>query len=494
MKNMPLHFFLLCLIILPYRLYHVTYPIADSFNFRQTQTATFALNMYKHGVTMFRTELDIFGVGKERYLTLEFPLYEAVVAMLYKIFFFNDIWGRIVSIATGYIGAWYLMKLVILVTRNYTLGLFSAFFFLAAPLSMFYHRAFMIEATIIACLLSGLYFACLWIDSPSRNSYILGVLLLTLGFVQKGLYGPFWLLPLTVYYYRKRFKTRNTVISLIAFFAMIFIPLSALFLWQRHINIQNTANGQLFFTTDDAGHLEWNFGLLSDRLLWDMWRVRIQQIFNGILLKPGLPILVIGLWFLRRWDLSGVLLTFFASSLLYILIVFRIQAQNYYQLILVSPFAIVMAAGLYGLYRLLMMIGNRTLASLCCAMIGAVFLSRSWNSILPSFYIDWAWYERLRAVDQTVPKNTYGIFATAGNEWNSSYTYFTGHIMKQVGIEKVNSETIRQWKQEGYSFLFLHESERYADYLAQQAPEHDINFLKHLPILYAAEGIQLLSL
>lgn len=487
-------FFLLSLIFLPYRLYHVTYPPADSFNFRQTQTATFALNMYKYGINMFQTELDIFGIGKEKYLTLEFPFYETVVAMFYRLFFFHDLWGRVVSIAAGFIGAWYLMKLVILTTQNRTVGLFSAFFFLAAPLSMFYHRAFMIEATIIACLLSGLYFACLWIDSSNKYSYFLGVLLLTLGFVQKGLYGPFWLLPLTVYYYRKRFKTRNTVLPLIAFLAMIFIPLAALFLWQRHINIQNTANGQLFFTTDDAGHLEWNFGVLSDRLSWEMWRVRILQIFNGILLKPGLPIFVIGLWLFRSLDLYGVLFTFFASSLLYVLIVFRIQAQNYYQLILVAPFAIVMASGLYGICRFLRVLANKTLVFVCCALIGAIFLSRSWNSILPSFYIDWAWYQRLRAVDQILPKNTYGIFATAGNEWNSSYTYFTGHVMKQVGIEKVDGETIGQWKQEGYSFLFLHESERYPDYLAQQSPQHDINFLKQLPVLYDTAGVRLLSL
>lgn len=443
---------------------------------------------------MFQTELDIFGIGKEKYLTLEFPLYEALVAILYRLFFFHDLWGRVVSLIAGYIGAWYLMRFVILVTRNRILGIFSMFFFLSAPLSLFYHRAFMIEPTIIACLIAGLYYSCQWIDTASRRSYLLGLLALTAGFVQKGLYGPFWLLPIAVFYWKKSRYISLWHVRVVFFLGLFLIPMLVLFLWQRHINIQNAANGQLFFTTDNAGHLEWNFGFLADRLSWSMWQVRIQQVFNGILLKPGLPLFLLGLWYIRRWDSSYVFLSFFVSALLYVLVVFRIQAQNYYQLILAPPFAVILSVGLYALYVFLKRFRSKIFSCSFCALYMSVFLWRSWVSILPSFFIDWTWYERLRTIDQMLPKHAYGIFATAGNEWNSSYTYFTRRVMKQVGIETVSPESIVQWKEDGYSFLFLHEPERYPDYLQQVAPDHDISFIQNQPLFPVSEGIKLIKL
>lgn len=492
-----LSFILICLIFLPYRLYHLTYPIADSFNFRQTQTATFALNMYKNGINMFRTELDIFGPGNEKYLTLEFPVYEAIVSSLYSLFFFNDMWGRIVSIIAGYIGAWYVLKIVVLVTHKQVAGLLSAFFFLSAPLNMFYHRAFMIEPTIIVCLLIGVYYVLLWVVSHRVGAYIAGMLFFTLGFMQKGLYGPFWLLPIVIFYLMRASGEKRVLFlssRALYFSALILVPLVMLFIWQHHINLQNTANGQLFFTTSDAGHREWNFGFLSDRLSWEMWRMRISQIFNGIVLKPGFPLFLIGVFSLRRFDRYRVLTAFLISSFLYVLVVFRIQVQNYYQLFLIPAIVPVLGLGIYAFFRFLKAVGGRAAASIVCALLGAVFLSRSWNSILPSYYIDWEWYGRLRSVDVMLPANARGIFITAGNEWNSSYTYFTRRKMKQIGVEKFNAEVLQQWKTEGYSFLYLHERERYAAYLAQESPGNDISLLYSLPVFYSDAGMELRTL
>ena len=253
-------FLLLILIAVPFRLYHLTYPILDSFNFRQAQTATFTLNFYKHGINLFQTELDIFGIGRQKYLTLEFPIYEAMVSILYKLFFVSDIWGRIVSIIAGFISAWYLYEIVKLLIKNKKIAIYSVFFFLFAPLNMFYQRAFMIEPTIIALLLAGTFYYLIWVDYQDRKSYFLALVLLTIGFMHKGLYGPFWLLPMAVYYIKK--KSIKQIYSF-KFLSIIFLPLILLFLWQHHVNNVNLYAGNVFFTFSNPGQID-----TRSRLVW----------------------------------------------------------------------------------------------------------------------------------------------------------------------------------------------------------------------------------
>ena len=98
-------------------------------SFRQAQTATVALNFYKEGINPFKSQLDIFGMGKEKYLTLEFPLYQMIVAVLYRLFGVSDIWGRLVSVVFGFIGSIYLYLIVIALLKNTRLAVLAVFFF-----------------------------------------------------------------------------------------------------------------------------------------------------------------------------------------------------------------------------------------------------------------------------------------------------------------------------------------------------------------------------
>src|SRR3989337_4340397 len=95
-------FWLLILLFLPFRLYLITNPLLDNHFSGQTQTATVARNYYLNGFDLLKSELDIFGTGREKYLTMEFPLYQNLVAGIYYLFGPNDCWGRAVSAAAGF--------------------------------------------------------------------------------------------------------------------------------------------------------------------------------------------------------------------------------------------------------------------------------------------------------------------------------------------------------------------------------------------------------
>lgn len=484
-KSSVISLFLLILIAFPFRLYHLNYPILDSFNFRQAQTATIALNFYKNGINLFQTELDIFGIGKERFLTLEFPLYEATVALIYRLFSLTDIWAKLVSITAGFLGAIYLYKLVRLVLKNELIAFFSAFFFLFAPLNIFYHRAVMIEPFVIYLLLTGLYYCANWIDKQDKKSYFFSLVFLTLGFVHKGLYGPFWLLPVFIYFLKIKQKKK---LSSLRFFILITLPLAILFIWQRHVNINNTLSGQLFFTTSNSGHLEWNFGFLSDRLSYQGWLFRLRQILNGIMLKPGLLLFFIGVFYLKKHDKNRFFTSFLISQFIYFLVLFRIQQQNYYQTVMIPAFSVICAVGLVAVIswlRKILKIFNLKkcqrikYSALFISFFCAFFIYKSWSNTLPSYYIDWDWYQRMKLVGNSLHDHYAGIFAVPGNDWNSVYTYIIGKKLLTTGVENISDQKIEEWRKEGYTFLILHEYEKYPQYLAKSNSTSSLDFLRN---------------
>lgn len=490
----------LVLISLPARLYHLSYPIADSFYFRQTQTATFALNFYKNGIDFFQTELDMFGIGKERFLVLEFPIYEALVAFLYKLFFVNELWGRVVSILAGYVGAYFLYRITFFLMKKKEIAFLGAFFFLFTPLNMFYHRSFMIDPTIIAFLLAGFYFSLRWIIRPQIKTLVVAIILLTLGFIQKGLYGPFWLLPIATFYLIK-YTLKNALRP--SFLTLIITPTLVLLLWQQYMNITNISHGQLFFTTINSGHLEWNFGLVADRLSLPMWTMRIHQLLNGVFLKPGILLFVIGLFTYRKLDKTYTLYVFLLSQVIYFIVLFRIQAQNYYQLVMIPAFSVFLGVGFY---RAMEFVRDsvwrafpkqniiRVLSPLFFSLFLSFYIWKSWQNALPSFFIDWDWLHRIQNVEKTLPEGSVGVLVTPGYDWNSAYSYYLKRKLLAVSIEDVSQERVAQWKADGYSFIILYDPDSFPRFLESVNRIVDYIFIDRFPMLTKEQGLKVYQL
>ncbi len=474
-------FFLLLLIILPFRLYKIDQPLVNITNFRQAQTATIALNYYQHGINLFQSELDIFGKGKEKYLTLEFPLYEAIVALLYKLFSSSDMWGRVVSLIAGIIGGWYLYKLVFLIFKDRILSFLSCFFYFFAPLNMYHQKDFLIEATVVSFLIAAAFYFCDWVKNSSSKSYFLAMILLIIGFIQKGMYGPFWLLPLSFYFLQKKQPDKSLMVRLIL---LVFIPLTALFLWQNHMNQVNIASGHEYFTTINRGHLEWNFGTIADRLSVSLWLFRLQNIINGIFLKPGILLFLIGLFAAKKLKNYRFLYFWFISEIIYFLLFFKIQSHIYYQMVMIPVISIFMASGLMKIGDMIDKLSIKYLKQFFIAIFLSFFIWKSWLNSQWDISFDRQWYNRLLQVGRSVPANSYGILINPGLDWNSVYTYYPKLKMMTVSVENVTAEAIKKWKNDGYSYLVLHEYDKYPDYLMEIKSTNSLDFLNKLrPIL-----------
>lgn len=475
----------LIVISLPYRFYNFTFPLLDSNFFRQTQTATIALNFYKSGINLLRTELDIFGLGKERYLTLEFPLYQAIVSLFYKIFFVSDIWGRTITIISGYIAALYLYKLIILLTGRRQIAFLTTFFFLFTPLNIFYLRSVMIDPFVVMLLLIGTYYGCLWITNKSVLNFVIGTIFLSLGFIHKGLYGPFWLLPLVIYSIKKAGYKDRLILRL----CLILFPLMALFLWQNHVNRTNSLFGHEYFTTGNISHLEWNFGSLEERLVLKVWVTRIRMLVNGIFLKPGLIFFLVGLFYVRKYDRNNFLFYWLVSQILYFVILFRIQQHTYYQLIMIPAISAVTGIGLYQTLHFIRI--KKSVKSILLVTIFILFIYKSWINTLPSFYMDWNWYGRLLSVKDKLFLNRAGILVTPGYDWNSVYTYIPGKKMLLVETTEIEKENLFKWKALGYDFVLVHKPESYSDYFRNLNSPNSLIYLNNYKKTLSLEDFEI---
>ncbi len=180
------------------RLNNFSAPIYDAYYFRQTQTATVARNFYEKGINLLRPELDIFGIGKEQYLILESPLYQAVYAAFAHILGFSDTLGRAISIASRIVSGLLLYLLVLLLSKKKKLAFLSMTIFYFFPLAIFSRRTVLIESFVLMLHLLALVLWILWLRHQGIGFYLLVLLITILAIISKIIYGPFLLLFIAV--------------------------------------------------------------------------------------------------------------------------------------------------------------------------------------------------------------------------------------------------------------------------------------------------------
>lgn len=150
---------LLIFIALLLRLYKINIPLADLHSWRQADTAAVARNFIKDGIDLFHPRFDdlspnqsILGLENPNgYRMVEFPIYNAIIAILTKNFpFFPlEIWGRLTTIFFSLIvliSIYYLsLKFV-----NRITAFFSSFVFSIFPFFVFFSRVILPEMSAVS--------------------------------------------------------------------------------------------------------------------------------------------------------------------------------------------------------------------------------------------------------------------------------------------------------------------------------------------------------
>lgn len=197
---------LIILIALLLRTYHITYPLNDCHAFRQTQTAGLIRDFYRDGINLLYPRMIT--LGNPGYVVLEFPLYQAVSALLYKAFVPDVIFARLVSIVCGLLSIIFVYRL----STNFLdqkSALFASFFFAFMPLAIFFNRVPMPDSMTIFLSLAMLDFLIEGIKNKKDILLIMGILAGCLGLVMKSPYVVPLYLPIAYVTYTQGGKLKN---------------------------------------------------------------------------------------------------------------------------------------------------------------------------------------------------------------------------------------------------------------------------------------------
>jgi len=409
------------------RLYKINNPVADWHSWRQADTSAVTRNFIKKGINIFYSQYDDLSniaSGKDNpqgYRFVEFPLYNALTAILDKIFsqlkFSVEIWGRLVSIFASLVSI-YLLYLIVKQFLNKEIALLTAFFFSFLPFNIFYSRAILPEPLMIACSLAMFWFFVRWIEKNSKlktqnsksqrkaqNYLIYG---LALAFASITLlikpFTVFLFIPILYLVVKKKGFKGLFSFPVILFFGCSVVPFILWRLWISQFP-QGVPAWQWLLNGDGirfkGAFFYWLFGERLGKLILGYWGLPL--LFLGILIKFKKENL-----FFYWWGIA---------MLVYVSVVATGNVKHdYYQIITIPIICVFLAKGAYFLLtkgkELFSFVACCLLLVACCLFM----LAFSWYGVR-SFY----WINRPEIVEagqvanEILPKNAKVIAPYGGD-------------------------------------------------------------------------------
>jgi 4-amino-4-deoxy-L-arabinose transferase-like glycosyltransferase len=351
-------------------------------------------------------------LGGHRTLILEFPLPEAMSALLVRAFGEDPRWDRIVTLAFFLISTLYFHAFVRRIVSERTARL-STLAYLALPLAQYYSRAAHIDFAAIACAHGLLYHVARSSDSPSARHTSAATAWGVLGALIKGPYLLPILGPLVLV------CAANPSSSSLAVSAIPLAATAVTFLvWRHLVDGINAQAPDWYFLPGyykEANPLWWYVGTLAQRLDLRSWRMLVHHIFREVLTPLGAVLALIGgVWprqaptdtpreGLGYWTGTQYALVWLLGAGVGLLVFFPLNViHNYYQLPFVAPVALLVGIGADRLWERL----PRWRPLPAGALVFAAFLAFAMGSVVPLGYyrIDWLRVTAGREIATVVPR------------------------------------------------------------------------------------------
>lgn len=348
-----IEFFLIAFILIlgfTVRLYRFDGPIADWHSWRQADTSAVSRNFIKYGFDLLHPRFDdLSNVASEKdnpngYRFVEFPIYNAAQAGLFKIFgiFTIEQWGRLVTIFSSVLSSLFLYLLV----KKYAgilPGILSAFFYSFLPFNVYFGRTILPDPSMVMAILGGIYFFDRWIEESSKSKikiknylFLLSSIIFTAAAFLLKPYALFFTLPM-IYLAIVNFKFKLFLRwELFIFVILALAPLIFWRNWMQQYPEGIPGNAWLFNKGNirfKGAFFRWLFADRVGRLILGYW---------------GLPLFALGfLTKIKKSGMSnGLFLSFLLSSLLYMFVIARGNVQHdYYQILIIPTLVIYLALG-----------------------------------------------------------------------------------------------------------------------------------------------------
>ncbi|MEM7038082.1 MAG: glycosyltransferase family 39 protein, partial [Bacteroidota bacterium] len=339
-QHEPWWFLLGLVLLIGIRFFYLGPEIDDPHSWRQCDTAHYAWDFYQNGIDLM--EPSVCWMGGHETVIFEFPLPEAVMAVLYKIFGPHLVVARLFILLCFLVGLRYFF-LVLRMLVNGTHARMATLFYLLSPLGVFYSRAIHVDFFALMLVHGMLYHYMVGIRRSALQHILIGSGAATVGLMVKAPYFLPLAFPLMGWVLRHgkfRFCLRNL--------HWFLLPVGIFWLWQSHVYAVNGAAPDWDFIPtyrkfDDNSH--WYFGNMEMRKVWVNWlilKARFQYEVMGGMFWMVLCLVGLGLsWqrfghnFMRLWVLG---------TLVYVAVFFNVNViHDYYQLPLLAPAAFFLA-------------------------------------------------------------------------------------------------------------------------------------------------------
>jgi 4-amino-4-deoxy-L-arabinose transferase-like glycosyltransferase len=300
--------FLILVLALTLRLYHVTYPFLDHHSWRQTDTAAVARNFYRDHFVLLRPEMDRFGSGPS-VVELELQVTPFLTSLLYVVWGVRDWVGRIVPILFSLGSVVYFYRLVALHFSE-RLALFSTFVFAILPLNVFFSRVLMPEAGALFFTIAAVYHFSAYLEKETTVEYALATVFAALAFLSK-LSNLYILIVFAALATRKGWRG---LLSDRRFFAFLLLTLTPTVAYYGYMHVAADVKMIPYqIGTDKWGNVQ----LWTGPLLYEVLAQRFRTL---VFTEPGLLMLVAGLFLplthtvFRLWLMAALAYVFVVAN------------------------------------------------------------------------------------------------------------------------------------------------------------------------------------
>jgi hypothetical protein len=330
------------------RFYRFDGPVADWHSWRQADTSAVSRIFVEKGFDILHPKyLDISNVqtGKDNpqgYRFVEFPLYNIFQAAGFKFIriFTLEEWGRIVTIVSSLFSGIFLY-LFSKKHFGFVTALFTLIFYMVIPFSIYYGRTILPDTTMMMASLGGIYFFDIYIKKKGNSKYyflFLSTVLTAASLLLKP-YAVFFALPQIILAVDK-YKYR--ALSRIDLWIHLFISVVPLVLWRIWmLQFPEGIPFSLWLLNENGIRFRPSF------FRWIFYE-RITKLISGYV---GIVFVFFGFLEIKKIKNFLLPLSFFASSLLYIVIFATGNVQHdYYQILIIPSIALFGGLGAFHIY------------------------------------------------------------------------------------------------------------------------------------------------
>ncbi|MGV8124351.1 MAG: ArnT family glycosyltransferase [Candidatus Xenobiia bacterium LiM19] len=218
-------------------------PISRSI-FRQTQTAMITENFARDNFSFKGLYLNLQGNDKLM-VAFEFPVYNFIVGLFFKVFGENPFWGKLVSFCASLVSLLIIISLI-----NYYYGnriaLLSGLFYVLSPIGVVMNTSIQPDAIGVMFLLLSLYCLHLWKKDFCFKYFVLFTLSLIISGLSKyPLMVPYIpMIAYTVLVDKGRLRTPRLK-EVIVFIVLFILPLFSWYLYRGTLTDPSYSGGEL---------------------------------------------------------------------------------------------------------------------------------------------------------------------------------------------------------------------------------------------------------